>query len=155
MFCHIIAISAMSRHSSLQQDTSKQCSMPTLSEDGYIRLSFSRLETIRLMHLISGLDEDAPETVSSGAMSTTITGYTEWISCTTPIITIGWDWLMETFGAPLTLIRIGEPRSNIMLEDSGKLELGPIKTAALLEVFIDALDWQMEVLEHIDLRYAG
>lgn len=128
---------------------------PVISEDGYIRLSFPKLEAIRLIHMISGLDEYAPEIVSAGAISTAITGYTEWISNTSPAITIGWDWQLETISSPVSLKRISEPRSNIMLEDAGKRDMGPVKTAALLEIIIDTLDWQIAVMDHIDLRYSA
>ncbi|OYV71357.1 MAG: hypothetical protein B7Z67_01060 [Acidiphilium sp. 21-60-14] len=112
-----------------QQDASMPFSFPVISEDGYIRLSFPELEAIRLIHMTSGLDEYAPEIVSAGAISTSITGYTEWISNTSPAITIGWDWQLETICNPVSLKRISEPRSNIMLEDAGKRDMGPLKTA--------------------------
>ncbi len=127
------------------------CNIPALSEDGYVRLRFSGLESIHLIHLVSGLDEDPPETVFSGAISTAITGYTEWISDTTPTITIGWDWEMGM--NPIALKRTGEPRGNIMLADARMADLGPTKTAALLELFVDTLPWQIEVIDYIEIRY--
>ena len=125
--------------------------MPIISEDGYIRLLPSQLKAVRLIHLISGLDEYPAETTSCGAMPTAITGYTEWISHTVPAITIGWDWQMQT---PVFFERISEPRSNIMLKAAGS-DIGPAKTAAWIEAYIDSLDWEKSVLDCIGLRYSG
>jgi hypothetical protein len=136
-----------------RQDSSITISMVAVSDDSYIRLLFAELQAIRLTHLISGLDADYPAPISSGAMPTTITGYTEMVSTTTPTITVGWDWQMDAAHNHIRLRRISEPRSNLMLQDISRVDLGAAKTIALLESFIDALSWQIEVQSHIDLRY--
>jgi hypothetical protein len=115
---------------------------PKLSNDGYIRLSFVEIQAIGLTHLISELDQDAPTLRCDGAMATAITGYTEWISTTKPVITIGWDWQMDAPGKHVQLRRINEPRSNLMLCDADQVDAGPEKTIAALERLIDVLDWQ-------------
>lgn len=86
-------------------------------------------------------------------MPTEILGYTEWVSKTFPTITIGWDWQMDADHNHILLRRISEPRSNIMLQDSTGMDIGPAKTMILLEVLIDVLDWPIEVRNHIDIRY--
>ncbi len=121
---------------------------PIISRDGYIRIPCFRLETILLVHLISGLDEAGGNRDST---ATLITGYTEWISCTRPFITIGWDWQMT---APFSLARTGIPRSNLMLETE-KLDLGPSGTSDFIENFIDAMEWKKTVLDNISRRYSG
>lgn len=122
--------------------------MPPVSEDGYIRLIPSQLKIVRLIHLISGLDEHAE---SRDATPTVITGYTEWISQTVPAITIGWDWQMQS---PTSLKRISEPRSNVMLRLGG-MDMGPEKTAARIETYIDSMEWQRSALDCIGRRYSG
>lgn len=138
---------------SSQSNTASAFKMPAVSEDGYIRLGFSRLESVNLVHLISGLEEESPGNTACGATSTAIIGYTEWISNTVPAITLGWDWQMETSGNPVSLRRISEPRSNIMLK-TGNRDMGPARTAALLEIYIDGLGWEDDVLKYIDHRYS-
>lgn len=136
-----------------QRDSLTTATMLTVSMDGYIRLSFAELQGVHLIHLISGLDEDSPAELSGGAILLAITGYTEWVSNTLPAITIGWDWQMEVVHDHVRLCRISEPRSNIMLQDAGRLDVGTEKTVALLEAFIDALNWQVDAQMHIDTRY--
>jgi hypothetical protein len=122
-----------------------------VSNDGYIRLSFSEIRNVDLQHLITGLDEDTPAISSEGALLTTITGYTEWVSTTVPSITIGWDWQLDTALNRIRLHRVNPPRSNLMLQDIHQTDLGPAKTSAMLEVFIDKLNWQAHTRDHISM----
>jgi hypothetical protein len=125
-------------------------SILTVAPDGYICLTFEEFRKISLMHLISGLDEDKTVLLQEGATFTEITGYTEWISDTTPAISIGWDWVIQP-----TQVRGGyykrasEPRSNLMLVDSQQHDLGPTKTALLIEIVADEIAWQRIVQEYI------
>src|SRR5437773_634210 len=141
----------MSRYtpSSFQADAPATEKLLAVSEDGYIRLSFPEMQHIDLRHLITGLDEDTPPTCSGDAQLTTITGYTEWITTTVPAVTIGWDWQLDTALNRLRLRRVNQPRSNLMLQDIHQTDLGPVKTGAMLEVFVDQLNWQAHVQEHI------
>ena len=127
--------------------------MLSVSADGYIRLSFAEIQTIALSHLISGLDESVPVAIRGGVMATDITGYTEWVSTTTPTITIGWDWQMDADHRCILLRRISEPRSNVMLQNQAGIDIGPEKTITMLEPLIDGLDWIDAVRSYIDHRY--
>lgn len=138
---------------SRQRDSLTTANILNVSMDGYIRLSFAELQTVHLIHLISGLDEDSPAELSGGAILLAITGYTEWVSNTLPAITIGWDWQMDVVHGHVRLRRVSEPRSNIMLQAASRLDVGAEKTVALLEAFIDALNWQVDTHKHIDTRY--
>ncbi len=113
----------------------------------------SDLADVRLVHLISGLDEGMPAAGGDAASPTVITGYTEWISDTEPVLTIGWDWQMNTHQLPVQLQRIDVPRSNLMIQDSSANDLGQDKAATLLEQYVDSLDWQDTTLAHITARY--
>lgn len=122
----------------------------SISDDGHIRLSLPELRAVHLQHLISGLDEDVPDTLSDSALPTTISGYTEWVSDTVPVISIGWDWQMFDSSWP---VRVGEPRSNLILQDARHMDVGYFKTAALLETFVDTLDWQVVLMKQVASRY--
>lgn len=124
---------------------------PAISSDGYISLPISRLETIRLFHLISGLDENF---ANADSRLTAITGYTEWISNTAPMITLGWDWQLAPIVDQVSIRRIGKRRGNIMLREN-KMDAGQAKTLALVESLIDSLDWEKAVRDCIDLRCSG
>ncbi|MBU2571495.1 MAG: DUF4902 domain-containing protein [Gammaproteobacteria bacterium] len=138
---------------SWKQDSSAGINMLPVSIDGYIRLSFAKLQAVSLVHLISGLDENSPAVTPSAAIATEITGYTEWVNTSIPTITIGWDWQMNAAHNHILPRRINEPRSNIMLIDSTGRDIGPMKTMIMLEALIDELDWPIVVRNHIDIRY--
>jgi len=145
----------MSRPTPSSADTPATEKLLVVSNDGYIRLSFSEMLNVDLHHLITGLDEDSPETSSAGAQLTTITGYTEWITTTVPSITLGWDWQLDTALNDIRLCRVNAPRSNVMLQDIHRIDLGSAKTSAMLEVIIDILNWQAHAQNHITSTCAG
>ena len=127
--------------------------MLTISSDGYIRLFPAQLDSLQLEHLVSGLDEDAPKCGSGAAMPTSITGYTEWVTSGVPAVTIGWDWKMATSSASMGLSMLWEPRSNVMLLDNLRLDIGPEMTAAVLADWLNNRDWQSTVAQYIQQRY--
>lgn len=123
-----------------------------VSVDGYIRMSFTRLRQLPLVHLISGLDEQEPEQFL-GATSTCITGYTDWVSDTFPTVTVGWDWQMECCCGRIVFNRLNEPRSNILLLDSMGRDIAETKNNAVLETYLDSLPWSDTVERYIRQRY--
>ncbi|MDE2324410.1 MAG: DUF4902 domain-containing protein [Betaproteobacteria bacterium] len=127
----------------------------TLSDDGLVRLTLESLRTIRFTHLLSGLDEhDGPPPSFEGASLDPISGYTEWVTTTSPVITLGWDWWLDASAMPLIYTQAGEPRSNVMIVDAQHHDLGRRKTDETLETLISTLLWQAAVAEHIRSRYA-
>lgn len=127
-----------------------------VSPDSYIRLTFEAFMKITFVHLISGLDEGKPELLQKGAISTEITGYTEWVSETTPIISVGWDWMIRpTQKKDAYYKRISEPRSNLMLIDSQKRDFGPARTTIQIETVIDEMAWQNKTYQYISARYTS
>lgn len=123
----------------------------SISSDGHIRLRLAELQDITMHHLVSGLDEDFPEAAYFGALHTTISGYTEWVSHTSPVISIGWDWQMLDAE---WLLRTGEPRSNLLFLDTQHSDMNYLASAVMLEEFVDTLDWQAEVFRQISERYS-
>lgn len=128
--------------------------MMILSEDGYVCLTLETFLATPLVHLLSSLDDGNPILSREGASLARISGYTEWVSTTTPTITIGWDWWLDVSQGQALYARLGAPRSNVMLVDAMQHDLGPAKTSVLLETAIDMLSWQEEVQKHIVTRYA-
>lgn len=128
--------------------------MIILSEDGYVRLTLETFSVTPLVHLVSGLDEDSPIPSQEGGILARISGYTEWVSATMPIITLGWDWWLDVSQGQTAYVRLGAPRCNVMLVDAMQRDLGPAMTSMLLETAIDALAWHEEVHKHIVSRYA-
>jgi hypothetical protein len=128
----------------------------TVSADGYVRLTASAFRAIALTHLLSELDADIglPPSTASGACLASIAGYTEWASQTTPALSLGWDWRIETTAGHVRYEREGGIRSNVMLVDERRRDLGAAATDVLLCIAIDALGWEQAVNHYISNRYA-
>lgn len=120
----------------------------------YICLTATQLQTVCLVHCISGLDEDDPAPSSDGAVPTTITGYTEWTGAAGSLLSIGWDWQMLADEHRVLLRRVSMPSSNVMLHTASHASLGAPATTGLLASFIDGVAWQDETLQHLQRRYA-
>lgn len=124
-----------------------------MSDDGYVHLPAAEMQRICLIHIISGIDEDVPAGATEAGVPTTITGYTEWTNNARPAISIGWDWQMHASQSDVFLQRVSPPRSNLMLQNTSRSDVGPAKTESLLEDIIDQLNWQTTTLNHICGRY--
>lgn len=127
--------------------------MLLVSDDGYIRLTFAELRQIHFLHFASGLDDVDASLIQASAAHSEITGYTEWLSDTTPTITIGWDWVMHFQNGRIRLRRVGEPRSNVMLQDADGRDVGTQQCSLLQEMFVDRLPWEPAVERAIHSRY--
>ncbi|HEY4972661.1 MAG TPA: DUF4902 domain-containing protein [Steroidobacteraceae bacterium] len=127
-----------------------------VSPDGYVRLTATAFRAITLVHVLSELDADVdpPPSTASGACLASIVGYTEWASQTTPALSLGWDWRIATNAGVVRYQRDGEVRSNIMLLDARRRDLGPLATGVLLCVAVDLLGWEQAVGHYISNRYA-
>lgn len=130
--------------------------MLTISPDGYMRLTFEEFQQISLLHLISGLDEDNPTLMQEGATFAELTGYTEWVSITSPAISIEWDWMFQSSQTGATYYaKVSKLRSNLMLVDPQKHDLGPDMTTTLIEKVVDEINWRVVVQDYISTRYAS
>lgn len=135
--------------------TKTRASKITLSADGYVRLTLDVLLATPFFHMISGLYENTSISACEGASFSATHGYTEWVSTTEPVLSIGWDWqLGVSQGLPSLYSRLDFPHSNVMLIDARQCDVGVAQTMALLELFIDSMPWQTEVNKHIVARYA-
>lgn len=105
-----------------------------------------------LRHLWSGLDPEDSAPLYTGAIETRITGYTEWVSETTPVLTIGWDWQLQGASGHVHYLRMGSCRTNIMLVDAFHKDCGAVKTSQMLQAAIDEEDWQMAVRQQLTER---
>lgn len=132
---------------------SKPLSPPdlSLSADGYVRLSWSELQQISMQHLCSGLDEAHASVSHEGACVTEISGYTEWVSLTNPVLSVGWGWRI---GLINQVVMQGLSYSNIMLFDQHNQDYGSDKSQRLLAEWILTLDWQEKTKSAINQVYS-
>lgn len=111
--------------------------------DGFLRIALNDLLSANLTHLISGLDDDHPLGPPHCGATTSITGYTEWIGEGPGVgISLGWDWRLEKHDrGDVTCVRIGLPRSNVMLVDTANQDFGWNRNLEVLATVIDAMPW--------------
>lgn len=126
---------------------------PAAPRDGFLRIALEDLLAVRLVHLVSGLDEDDPSQVRRCGTMTTIMGYTEWVSegMAEPV-SLGWDWRLDRLQAgEANCMRVGLPRSNVMLIDSAKRDYGWERNLQVLASIVDAIPWADETRSAIAL----
>jgi hypothetical protein len=119
------------------------------SDDCFLRMTIDDVLALPFTHLISGLDDESPALDERCGARTTLTGYTEWIASTEPPVTVGWDWLV----ADERWLRIGPPRSNLLLLDSARHPYAWARNEAVLGTVVDALPWQEETKSAVNNRY--
>jgi hypothetical protein len=117
---------------------------PRLSSDGYIRLPFDQLSKLRFIHVGSDLDSHILADLKAQAVPATQAGFSEWVSDTTPPITVGWRWFVHS-SAKRVLQAPEAINSNVMLTDLKGYDLGPVITANLMNTWLAIHDWQNDV----------
>ena len=95
-----------------------------LTDDGLVLISISELMQVSFRELLMEMDEDCGDSSTNCGRICAITGHTEWLSDTTPRLTVGWDWIVEKRDQVPTTWRLGLPRTNICIigEDSRPME---------------------------------
>lgn len=125
-----------------------------VSPDGLIRLSIEELLSTPMSHFVSGVDLECCQDVSACGKETSIAGYTEWVSKRTPVISIGWDWRIRLAIAGPLWVRVGLPRSNVMLVDARGNDAVWVENLKMLATVADALPWQEHLPKAVAERYA-
>ena len=116
--------------------------MNVVQSDGYLRMRAQELSRIPLRHLISNIvDEPAVEGQRCDA-ATMLSGYTEWISPANPSLSIGWDWQWSAVPGKAGIVRLGLPRTNILLVSETSVPLPWDDSLEALAQYIDNIDWQ-------------
>jgi hypothetical protein len=125
------------------------------ASDGYLRLGMLELLQADLRHVLSGMDETVGLACGGrcGAL-TEIMGYTEWASHRLPYLTLGWDWALGASHNGVRCIRVGVPRSNLMLISLEGADLGREATDHVLSAWVDTLPWSPATSRSIEDRYA-
>ena len=125
-----------------------------LSPDGLIRLTVDQLLSTPLEHLVSGVDPDPDAVPAACGRQTSLSGYTEWISTQDPTISIGWDWRLQTLAAGVRWVRVGLPRSNLMLTQDSGADASWHGNLEILGTVVDALAWREILPLVVAARYA-
>ncbi|MEO7241584.1 MAG: DUF4902 domain-containing protein [Variovorax sp.] len=121
------------------------------SADGYLRLPLKTLHAVPLRHLISDIDDEAPDAACGSA--SIISGYTEWVSATEPAVSLGWDWSLECSNGHVRCVRNGLPRTNVMVVDEEFRDYGWERSLDLLAGVVDQLGWSEQTHKMVTERY--
>jgi hypothetical protein len=123
-------------------------------DDGFVRITLDALLSMPLRHFLSGIDGADVASVARCGTVTDVSGYTEWLSDSACTLVMGWDWTVDiAWGAPRWL-RIGPPRTNIMLVDDANRDLGWRRNSEVLSSVVDAMNWQPDTQEAVANRCA-
>jgi hypothetical protein len=117
--------------------------------DGFLRMTLEDVLSLPFIHLTSGIDEHFDDSIDKCGSRTIISGYTEWIAANAAV-TVGWDWIIEAE----QWIRVGPPRSNVLLVDRTDHAYDWAKNEAVLSTVVDAIPWQEQASAAIGRRYA-
>lgn len=122
--------------------------------DGFLRITLDELLSLRLIHFMSGLDEEDPHGMPHCGTVTSIMGYTEWVSeGAVATISLGWDWRLDQhYCGEVACVRIGFPRSNVMLVDAASRDYGWNRNLEALASVVDALPWSDQTRQAIQFR---
>lgn len=121
--------------------------MRAMTSDGYLRLKPQELGSIPLQHLISNVDDEAVGEPPCCGGTTTLSGYTEWVSPVEPALSIGWDWEWRAAPGASGVVRLGLPRTNILVVSETSVPLPWEDSLEVLASLIDAIDWQRPALD--------
>lgn len=125
-----------------------------LSPDGLIRLTVDQLLSTPLEHLVSGVDLELNSVPSACGTQTLLSGYTEWISSKDRTISIGWDWRLQPLAEGVRWVRVGLPRSNLMLTQDTGDDTTWQGNLEILGTVVDALAWKEVLPQMVAARYA-
>lgn len=127
---------------------------PILSADGYIRLTLKQLAHLQLHHLYSNLYTEYTLNEPSTTSLTDIEGYTEWVSHTQPSISVGWDWQVDYQIGATDYSMVGQPFSNILLQNNQQLDFSEEESLTILGLWLNTLNWQEEIFNYIQSKYS-
>lgn len=110
-----------------------------ISPQGLVRLTYEALSVLPMKHLISGIDRDSRQEICG--RPTELTGFTEWVTPTSPGLTIGWEWQIGFRDGQSHYERLGLPRTNIMLVNLHGQDHGWERSLVQLARYVDSMPW--------------
>ncbi len=118
-----------------------------------LMINKAELYDLTLIHLFSDLHlEASPQDHIDGPCN--LTGYTEWVSETTPVISISWDWEVNYHLSKKMMSVSGLPFTNITLTHDGELPMTEDDSLNAIRDWIESFSWQETVSELIKQRYS-
>jgi len=125
-----------------------------LASDGLVRISISELMSVPIVHLMSGADHVELLSEDACGRATVLCGHTEWVSQTDIVVSIGWDWRVDSIEGLLRWSRIGPPRTNVLLIDDNGFDKTWSQSLEHIGTIVDALPWAESVADVVGLKAA-
>lgn len=122
----------------------------SLSRDSYIRMSLEELSDLPFVHLASDCDAGFLAELQMQTVPASAAGFSEWISATKPVISMGWGWFIHSRSGQMLPAPDGV-RSNLMFVDVRGYDLGTAATSNLLMTWLATYPWQAEVASALDI----
>jgi Domain of unknown function (DUF4902) len=115
---------------------------PTLSFDGYVRLTFDVLTRLAFKRKSAWEDAELGREFCAESLPARRAGYCEWETDDDIAVTVGWTWFAIDSGR--MFIAPGCVNSNLMLVTQKNYDLGALKTSDLLRAWLSSVSWQPE-----------
>lgn len=117
-----------------------------MSSDGYVRTSLATLSALPFIHFASDSDLEFLTELKMQTVPALAAGFSEWISTTAPVVSLGWGWFIHSASKRL-LLAPDIVRSNVMLVDARGYDLGQKLTSSLCWSWLTAYNWQEAVAD--------
>jgi hypothetical protein len=121
-----------------------------------LRISVSELDSLELEHLHSEIDQTNVIGPDNGPRrkDPPLAGYTEWSAeFGARTVSLGWDWY-EVEPGVLAVLHPTLLRTNLMLVDEKRADLGRERTVIYLLALIRSIDWYSVVGDYLALPWA-
>ncbi|WP_053007608.1 DUF4902 domain-containing protein [Pragia fontium] len=123
-----------------------------IMDDLRVKVHIDFFEHIEFIHLHSAVYEEPANQHFLGGVATVINGYTEWVSQTSPVISMGWDWELRYENACCQYVKIGPIFSNVVFhasESTSPIQDEEAWTQQLLDNKIAQIEWQSKTGQYI------
>lgn len=127
--------------------------MVWIETDGLVRMTVQELLDVRFQHLCSGMNACRGDPIEACGTTSEWAGYTEWASEESPRITLGWDWRLHCACDSVVLTQDGAARTNVMLVDADRRDVGWLKNLKALSMLVRSVDWAEPVQKALAERY--
>ncbi|MBK5142650.1 DUF4902 domain-containing protein [Budviciaceae bacterium BWR-B9] len=122
------------------------------SVDYRIKVDLDFFKNVEFTHLYSAAHAEPEDLRFQEGVLTAITGYTEWVSQISPVLSIGWDWELRYENANCQYVKIGPVFSNIAfhMDENLQNEMDEEEyVQQLLDSKIAEIEWSEKILQSI------
>jgi hypothetical protein len=124
---------------SLKKESERLTSLESVGlvhrENGVLYINVKTVKSVNFKHYFAEVYAAADATSTTSFEE--VKGLCEWVSCTVPVLSIGWDWKYTEGG----LVVDGEPYTNFVFVDEKNCSIEEEGQNKTLMKLIDMLEW--------------